>query len=463
MLAVRLPGARCAAALGAAAAAVASLWCPCAQAATYSVATTTQLVAALNSTGAQGGASTIELHAGTYAPGETLTISGNVTISGPSAAPGAVLSGAGLSPLGSALFDVASGGHATFTDLAMTASGYGNEGAAIDDAGAADLDSSTLSGNDGPALLVESGATATVTNSTVSSNLDGGIEDEGTATLVNSTIADNAIEGIENSSGELSLVNTIVAGNASPDCSSAADVADHSLDSDGTCDIGALSGINPQLGPLAANGGPTLTQALAPASPAIGAADQSRCPTVDQRSYPRAAGACDIGAYQSGAEPATGTAPNPSGGQGGGGGTPTTSPSGAQPGGGSPVTPSTRRVLVGVDGRGTVRGRGGRAATFAIEVATTRPHGSVSYRDVDARVWLRSATVSSVSVDSAHGTVTAVGVATNWAKHARVRFTASATENGSSRRFTLRLSSGYVGGGLLLRGTLANVTRTAAR
>jgi hypothetical protein len=127
---MRLPGARRAAA----AVAAASIWCPGAQAATYSVATSAQLVAALNSAGAGGGASTIDVHAGIYAPGETLTITGNVTISGPSAAPGAALSGAGLSPLGSALFDVAAGGHATFTDLSMVASGYGNEGAATDGA-----------------------------------------------------------------------------------------------------------------------------------------------------------------------------------------------------------------------------------------------------------------------------------------------------------------------------------------
>ena len=75
-------------------------------------------------------------------------------------------------------------------------------------------------------------------------------------------------------------------------------------------------------------------------------------------------------------------------------------------------------------------------------------------------MWLRGATVSSVGVDSARGTVTAVGAAVNWANHARVRFTATATEHGSTRGFMLRLSSGYVGGGRLLRGTLATATRT---
>jgi len=435
------------------------MWSPGARAATYSVATSAQLVAALGSAGAGSGASTVTLRAGSYAPGATLTITGDVTIDGPAAAPGATLSGAGLSPLGSSLFAVAPGGHATFNDLSLTASGYASQGAAIDDAGVADIQASTFSGNEGPALLVEPGATATVTNSTVSSNLDGGIEDEGSATLADSTVANNAIEGIENSSGELSLVNTIVAGNAAPNCSDPASTADHSLDSDGTCGVGTLGGVNPQLGPLSANGGPTLTQVLGPTSPAIGAGDPSRCPTADQRGYPLAAGACDIGAYQSAAKPASGTAAAPSGGDSGS--TPTTGAANPQPAGASPgKTPPTPRRLVGVDGRGAVRGRRGAAAAFTIAVSTTRPHGTVSYHDAGGRVWLRSASVSSVSVNSVHGTVTAVGTAINWAaRHARIRFTATASESGSTHTFTLRLSSGYAAGGRLLHGTLVNVTR----
>jgi hypothetical protein len=56
---------------------------------------------------------------------------------------------------------------------------------------------------------------------------------------------------------------------------------------------------NPSLGPLADNGGPTLTMALLPGSPAIDAGNTLLAPTCDQRGYPRPAGAAaDIGAYE---------------------------------------------------------------------------------------------------------------------------------------------------------------------
>jgi hypothetical protein len=55
------------------------------------------------------------------------------------------------------------------------------------------------------------------------------------------------------------------------------------------------------LGPLADNGGPTLTMALLPGSPAIDAGDTGVMPTTDQRGFPRPAGVgADIGAYEFG-------------------------------------------------------------------------------------------------------------------------------------------------------------------
>jgi hypothetical protein len=53
------------------------------------------------------------------------------------------------------------------------------------------------------------------------------------------------------------------------------------------------------LGPLADNGGPTLTLALLPGSPAIDAGDTLAAPPTDQRGFPRPYGpAADIGAYE---------------------------------------------------------------------------------------------------------------------------------------------------------------------
>ena len=54
--------------------------------------------------------------------------------------------------------------------------------------------------------------------------------------------------------------------------------------------------IDPLLGPLANNGGPTRTRALLAGSPAIDAASSDRCPGKDQRGVARPQGAaCDIG------------------------------------------------------------------------------------------------------------------------------------------------------------------------
>ncbi|MEP6896755.1 MAG: choice-of-anchor Q domain-containing protein, partial [Chloroflexota bacterium] len=54
------------------------------------------------------------------------------------------------------------------------------------------------------------------------------------------------------------------------------------------------------IGPLVDNGGPTLTHALLPGSPAIDAGDDAACSAVDQRGIARPQGAhCDIGSYES--------------------------------------------------------------------------------------------------------------------------------------------------------------------
>lgn len=62
-----------------------------------------------------------------------------------------------------------------------------------------------------------------------------------------------------------------------------------------------LVNVNPQLGPLQNNGGPTETMALLPGSPAINAGDNANAPAYDQRGpgFPRIVdGAIDIGAFE---------------------------------------------------------------------------------------------------------------------------------------------------------------------
>ncbi|MBX3068764.1 MAG: right-handed parallel beta-helix repeat-containing protein [Cryobacterium sp.] len=67
---------------------------------------------------------------------------------------------------------------------------------------------------------------------------------------------------------------------------------------------GNLTGINPMLGALANNGGPTLTMLPADNSPVIGAGDPafSGPPTTDQRGQPRVIDGLDIGAVEVGPE-----------------------------------------------------------------------------------------------------------------------------------------------------------------
>jgi hypothetical protein len=97
-------------------------------------------------------------------------------------------------------------------------------------------------------------------------------------------------------------VNTILAGNSPSNCSGTIADAGHNLSSDNSCAFtgaGSLNSTDPMLGPLADNGGPTLTMALLPGSPAIDAGDDTAAPPTDQRGFPRPFGvASDIGAYE---------------------------------------------------------------------------------------------------------------------------------------------------------------------
>ncbi len=106
--------------------------------------------------------------------------------------------------------------------------------------------------------------------------------------------------------GTMTLQNTIVAGNTSEHGERGCHVKDqvirslgHNVSSDGTCFLTAPGDhprTDPRLGRLAANGGPTMTQALLPGSPAINGA--TSCPDHDQRGVARPRGRCDIGAYE---------------------------------------------------------------------------------------------------------------------------------------------------------------------
>jgi hypothetical protein len=267
-----------------------------------------------------GGTNIINLSSGVlYQPTHTLAITnGNLTINGattPDAtsqiAPAQITGGALTTPApGAPVFTVSSGVTVTFNSILMALSGSAGNGS-IDDFGTVNINSSTINPS-GPGLTVENGATATVSNSTISDGLDFGILDEGTATLNNATVTRNANGGIDNT-GFLTLNNSVVAQNGTPDClDNPANVNDHSFDGDGSC--GATASGNAMLGPLQLHGGTTESDIPKLGSPLIGAGDPAKCPTVDQRGAPSpavAGHACDIGAVETyyGVAPVLTTAP----------------------------------------------------------------------------------------------------------------------------------------------------------
>jgi hypothetical protein len=275
-----------------------------ASAETFTASNTTQLEEAVVKANATTGANTIVLSGGSYLPLTTLRFkntSGLLTIEGPSSRPTAKLEGSAVEPFPSELFSIAAGASVAFKSVLVSHSG-GPGVPAIEDIGSLDLEAVTVAGNKGIGLIVTPGATLSATNSTISDQAAGGMVDNGSASLLNDTVAFNKGVGIENK-GSLSLANTIVAENNGGDCVGAASSSDDSLDSNGSCGVGVLSGMNPQLGPLVldGDGGSTPLHSLKPGSPAIDAGDMAVCPATDQRGFPRPdfpGTPCDIGAEE---------------------------------------------------------------------------------------------------------------------------------------------------------------------
>jgi hypothetical protein len=223
----------------------------------------------------------------------------------------------------------------------LSGSSSGEGGGMYSSGGHASLSGCTLRNNTaqafGGGISVFQGA-LTITNSTLTGNSayrGGGIEAVTmTCTLINCTIADNTADdeggGIFSSGYWTTLGNTIVADNQTvgnvfgPDTfgvfiSLGYNLIGNDRDSGGETMVGspwvstdqtgtAAQPLDPMLGPLQNNGGPTPTMALLPGSPAIdkGGASLSgvTVPTIDQRGAVRgpaglnAGTAPDVGAYE---------------------------------------------------------------------------------------------------------------------------------------------------------------------
>jgi predicted outer membrane repeat protein len=186
------------------------------------------------------------------------------------------------------------------------------------------IDASTFRDNsastDGGGIYDQNGGSVNIANSTFSNNnatrYGGGIFDyDGPVALVNSTFSGNnassggAIYRQFIGMSTVALKNTIIAGNPSGGlCSGATTLITddgHNLQyPDNSC-VASIPVGDPNLGPLANNGGSTLTMALRSGSAAIDAGDDAICAAapvsnVDQRGVLRPQGAhCDIGAFES--------------------------------------------------------------------------------------------------------------------------------------------------------------------
>ncbi|MGB5696289.1 MAG: right-handed parallel beta-helix repeat-containing protein [Polyangiales bacterium] len=235
-------------------------------------------------------------------------------------------------------------GGGTLTVTNSTVSGNGNAG--IVNSGTLTVTNSTVSGNDRSGIHNEDGGTLRLTDSTVSGNTviyggGGGIRNNlGTVMLTNCTVSGNTADsggGIRNNLGTVMLTNCTVSGNTADDgagifndggtltvtntlvddvCGGDTMVSGgNNIESpndtcgfDQTSDQPGVSTDDLKLGPLADNGGPTMTHALLPGSVAINVIREADCVdadgaplTTDQRGEPRpetGGTMCDVGAFE---------------------------------------------------------------------------------------------------------------------------------------------------------------------
>ena len=255
---------------------------------------------------------------------------------------------------------VDSNGRLTLTSSTVSGNSCANFGGGIYNSGSLTLINSTISGNrairEGGGIENINNGSLTITNTSISGNsvdVDGGgiLNNFGTLTITNSTISGNSAGhdgggvhnllsaaifnstitlnraavaligggtggGVFNSpTASFFFKNSIIANNSflilvPGDCAGTLTSQGFNIVSTPNCTIiGPFSQVDPLLGPLQNNGGPTQTHALLSGSPAIDAGEIPSCTdnlgapiTNDQRGAARAVGpACDIGAVEYGA------------------------------------------------------------------------------------------------------------------------------------------------------------------
>lgn len=175
------------------------------------------------------------------------------------------------------------------------------------------INRTTISGNTdatGIGGLQLQGGTANIRNTTFSGNTgpQGGdfwtFSDGVALSLINVTAANSSAPALLfDHTATVTLRNTLLAGTGAR-CSAGSlpTSQGHNLSSDTTCNLTDATdkpGVDPVLGPLAANGGTTKTHALLAGSPALNAGDGASLDTTDQRGKPRVQfKSVDIGAVE---------------------------------------------------------------------------------------------------------------------------------------------------------------------
>jgi hypothetical protein len=174
------------------------------------------------------------------------------------------------------------------------------------------LVNSTVTNNEGSGVCCD--GRFTIVNSTISANLENGVANQAPTTtnyLNNSTVSGNQGPALVKDGGLATITNSLIDGECMGSGSMISD--GHNIESPGdSCgfdqgtDQPGVSADELKLGPLQDNGGPTLTHALLPGSVAIDRIPEAMCIdaydnpiTQDQRGVERPQGdACDTGAFE---------------------------------------------------------------------------------------------------------------------------------------------------------------------